>query len=120
VAEAMAEIERLAAHGDVALCNQADMNFQHALADASGLTRIGPMLQLLGLQVRMFIAVIGITYAFPIELVVARNRAITAAIDDGDDELAAQQWRQKIDEALAYMLEQVESLRVTRRGAEAR
>ena len=115
----MAEIERLAAHGDVASCNQADMNFQHALADASGLTRIGPM-QLLGLQVRMFIAVIGITYAFPIELVVARNRAITAAIDDGDDELAAQQWRQKIDEALAYMLEQVESLRVTRRGAEAR
>jgi DNA-binding transcriptional regulator YhcF (GntR family) len=47
VAEALAEIERLAAVGDTALCNQADMTFQHALADASGLTRIGPMLQLL-------------------------------------------------------------------------
>ena len=116
VAEAMAEIERLAAHGDVASCNQADMNFQHALAEASGLTRIGPMLQLLGLQVRMFIAVIGITYAFPIELIVARNRAIAAAIDDGNDELAAQHWREKIDEALAYMLDQVESLRVDRRA----
>lgn len=115
VAEAMAEIERLAANNDNALCNQADMNFQHTLAGASGLTRIGPMLQLLGQQVRMFIAVVGITYAFPIEPIVTRDRAILAAIDEGNDELVAQRWREKIDEALAYMLEQVESVRVARR-----
>jgi DNA-binding GntR family transcriptional regulator/transposase len=114
VAEAMADIERLAANDDNALCNQADMTFQHALAEASGLTRIGPMLQLLGQQVRMFIAVIGITYAFPIEPIVARNQAILAAIDEGNDELAAQRWREKIDEALAYMLVQVESTRIAR------
>jgi DNA-binding GntR family transcriptional regulator len=113
----MAEIERLAASGDNALCNQADMNFQHALAEASGLTRIGPMLQLLGQQVRMFIAVVGITYAFPIDPIVGRNRALLAAIDAGDDDLAAQRWREKIDEALAYMLEQVDALRVARPGA---
>jgi DNA-binding GntR family transcriptional regulator len=118
VAEAVADIERLAARGDIGLCNQADMSFQHALADASGLTRIGPMLQLLGQQVRMFIAVIGITYAFPIERIVARNGAILAAIDEGNDDLAAQRWREKIDEALAYMLEQVESVRVARRDPE--
>jgi FCD domain len=118
VAEAMADIERLAANGDNALCNQADMNFQHALAEASGLTRIGPMLQLLGQQVRMFIAVIGITYAFPIDPIVERNQAILAAIDEGNDELAAQRWREKIDEALNYMLEQVESLRIARRNLE--
>ena len=92
----MADIERLAASDDNALCNQADMNFQHALAEASGLTRIGPMLQILGQQVRMFIAVVGINYAFPIEPVVERNRAILAAIDKGDEELAAQRWREKI------------------------
>jgi DNA-binding GntR family transcriptional regulator len=114
----MTEIERLAANNDNPLCNQADINFQHALAEASGLTRIGPMLQLLGQQVRMFIAVIGINYAFPIEQIVNRNRAILAAIDDGDDELAAQSWREKLDEALAYMLEQVESMRVARRNPE--
>jgi len=36
VAEAMTEIERLAANDDNALCNQADMTFQHALAEARG------------------------------------------------------------------------------------
>jgi DNA-binding GntR family transcriptional regulator len=115
VAEAMTEIERLAANDDNALCNQADMTFQHALAEASGLTRIGPMLQLLGQQVRMFIAVVGINYAFPIEPIVERNRAILAAIDEGNEELAAQRWREKIDEALAYMLEQVEAAHEVRR-----
>jgi DNA-binding GntR family transcriptional regulator len=115
VAEAMAQIERLAADDENALCNDADMTFQHALADASGLTRIGPMLQLLGQQVRMFIAVIGINYAFPVAPIVERNRAILAAIDEGNDDLAAQRWREKIDEALAYMLEQVESVRDARR-----
>lgn len=120
VAEAMAEIERLAAVGDNALCNQADMTFQHALADASGLTRIGPMLQLLGQQVRMFIAVVGIQYAFPIEPIVERNRAILAAIDEGDEDLAAQRWREKLDEALAYMLDQVEAVRDARRAPAGR
>ncbi|HWM01047.1 MAG TPA: FCD domain-containing protein [Actinophytocola sp.] len=115
VAEAMTEIERLAANDDNALCNQADMTFQHALAEASGLTRIGPMLQLLGQQVRMFIAVVGINYAFPIEPIVERNRAVLAAIDEGNEELAAQRWREKIDEALAYMLEQVEAAHEVRR-----
>lgn len=110
VVEAMVEIERLADDGDNAGCNQADLTFQHALGEASGLTRIGPMLQLLGQQVRMFIAVIGITYAFPTASIVDRNRAILAAVDAGDDERAAQAWREKIDEALAYMLEQVESV----------
>jgi hypothetical protein len=63
----------------------------------------------------MFIAVVGISYAFPVEPIVARDRAIIAAIDEGNDEVAVQQWREKIDEALAYMLQQVESLRVARR-----
>jgi DNA-binding GntR family transcriptional regulator len=112
----MADIERLAASGDNALCNQADMTFQHALAEASGLTRVGPMLQVLGQQVRMFIAVIGIQYAFPTEAIVARNRALLAAIDEGNEELAAQRWREKIDEALAYMLDQVQSAHATRRA----
>jgi hypothetical protein len=46
----------------------------------------------------MFIAVVGINYAFPIEPIVERNRAILAAIDEGNEELAAQRWREKIDE----------------------
>lgn len=120
VAEAMTEIERLAANDDNALCNQADMTFQHALAEASGLTRIGPMLQLLGQQVRMFIAVVGINYAFPTEPIVERNRALLAAIDEGDEELAAQRWREKIDEAHAYMLEQVDAAHDVRRAPAGR
>ena len=43
----------------------------------------------------MFIAVVGINYAFPIEPIVERNRAILAAIDEGNEELAAQRWRER-------------------------
>jgi hypothetical protein len=68
----------------------------------------------------MFIAVVGINYAFPVEPIVERNRAILAAIDEGNEDLAAQRWREKMDEVPAYMLEQVEAVHDIRRATEGR
>jgi DNA-binding GntR family transcriptional regulator len=108
VLEALAEIDRAAERDDIESANQLDMTFQNTLADASGLARIAPMLQLLSEQVLMFMAVIGIRYAFPIDPIVTRDHQLFATIDEGDRQLAVECWRDKMDESLAYMVEQVE------------
>jgi DNA-binding GntR family transcriptional regulator len=111
VLDVLAQIEDCAEREDIDLANRLDMTFQNTLADASGLTRIAPMVQLLSEQVLMFIAVIGIDYAFPIEPILRRDSEIVAAIDDGDGDLAVERWRAKLDEALTYMVDQIGSAR---------
>jgi DNA-binding GntR family transcriptional regulator/transposase len=112
VIEALQVLEKRAASGDVYLTGQADIDFQNALAEAAGLVRIGPMLQLLGEQLRMFIAVMGADYAFPIHPILMENRQIFAAIDAGDADAAVEQWRSKMDGAVAYMLRQLQNTRL--------
>jgi len=104
-------LEQCAASGDLHRTSQADIDFQDALAEASGLARIGPMLHLLAEQLRMFIAVLGVNYAFPIDAILDRDRRIFAAIDAADEQAAVEQWRAKIDDAAAYMLEQLQRTR---------
>ena len=111
VTDALDSLEQRAASGDLHQTAQADIDFQDALAEASGLTRIGPMLQLLAEQLRMFIAVMGLDYAFPIDPILDRDRRIFAAIDATDEQAAVEQWRAKIDHAAAYMLEHLQTTR---------
>ncbi len=40
-----------------------------------------------------------------------RDHEIFAAVDAGDGDLAVDRWRAKLDEALAYMVDQLESAR---------
>jgi DNA-binding GntR family transcriptional regulator len=111
VTDALDALEQRAVSGDLHQTSQADIDFQDALAEASGLARIGPMLQLLADQLRMFIAVMGLDYAFPIDSILDRDRRIFAAIDAADEQAAVEQWRAKIDHAAAYMLEQLQTTR---------
>ncbi|CCH80209.1 hypothetical protein BN12_790038 [Nostocoides japonicum T1-X7] len=99
------ELDRCAVDDDVERANRLDQTFQVALADASGLTRIGPMLGLLSDQILMFIAVIGIRYAFPTEGIVRRDHELFAAVDAGDLDGAVESWRAKMDESASYMLQ---------------
>lgn len=111
VADALDALERCAGTGDVHRTGEADIAFQNALADASGLVRIAPMLQVLADHLRMFIAVMGLDYAYPIDAMVRDDRAIFEAVDSGDGEAAAERWRVKIDDAAAYMLGQLAAAR---------
>ena len=61
VTDALDGLEQRAASGALHRTSHADIDFQDALAEASGLARIGPMLQLLAEQLRMFISVMGST-----------------------------------------------------------
>jgi DNA-binding GntR family transcriptional regulator len=118
VADALDALERCAATGDVHRTGEADIAFQNALAEASGLGRIAPMLGVLADHLRMFIAVMGLDYAYPIDAMVRDDRAIFEAIDAGDGEVAAERWRVKIDDAATYMLGQLATTtsRPTRRS----
>lgn len=111
VAESLDALERCAATGDVHRTGEADIAFQNALAEASGLVRIAPMLEVLADHLRMFIAVMGLDYAYPIDAILRDDRAIFEAIDSGDGEAAAERWRVKIDDAAAYMLGQLAAAR---------
>jgi DNA-binding GntR family transcriptional regulator len=107
VVESLDALERCAATGDVHRTGEADIAFQNTLAEASGLVRIAPMLEVLADHLRMFIAVMGLDYAYPIDAILRDDRAIVEAIDSGDGELAVQRWRVKIDDAATYMLGQL-------------
>lgn len=111
VAESLDALERCAATGDVHRTGEADIAFQNALAEASGLVRIAPMLEVLADHLRMFIAVMGLDYAYPIDAILRDDRAIFEAIDSGDGEAAAERWRVKIDDAATYMLGQLAAAR---------
>jgi DNA-binding GntR family transcriptional regulator len=98
-----------AAAGDVYRTGEADIEFQNTLAEASGLVRIAPMLQILAEHLRMFIAVMGLDYAYPIDAILRDDWGIFEAIDSGDGETAAELWRIKMNDATTYMLEQLSS-----------
>lgn len=100
-------LEASLAENDVEAANQGDLDFQNTLAEASGLVRIGPMLRLLAEQLRMFVAVMGLGYAYPAELIVDQDRAIFTAIDSGNGDLAVERWRAKLDEAQIYMFDRM-------------
>jgi DNA-binding GntR family transcriptional regulator len=102
-------LERWAAAGDVYRTGEADIEFQNTLAEASGLVRIAPMLQILAEHLRMFIAVMGLDYAYPIDAILRDDWGIFEAIDSGDGETAAELWRIKMNDATTYMLEQLSS-----------
>ncbi|WP_222269804.1 FCD domain-containing protein [Modestobacter marinus] len=111
VAEALDALERCAASGDVHRTGEADIAFQNALAEASGLVRIAPMVEVLADHLRMFIAVMGLDYAYPIDAILRDDRAIFEAIDSGDGEVAVERWRVKMDDAATYMLKQLSATR---------
>ncbi|SES68132.1 FCD domain-containing protein [Geodermatophilus poikilotrophus] len=111
VAESLDALERCAATGDVHRTGEADIAFQNTLAEASGLVRIAPMLEVLADHLRVFIAVMGLEYAYPIDAIVRDDRAIFEAIDTGDGEVAVERWRRKIDDAATYMLGQLPATR---------
>ncbi|MBP2329211.1 DNA-binding GntR family transcriptional regulator [Kibdelosporangium banguiense] len=109
VIRSLDELKNYASIGDVYRTGAADIDFQNTLAEASGLVRIAPMLQILADHLRMFIAVMGLDYAYPIDDIVRDDQRIFAAIDAGDGEAAVELWRIKMNDAVAYMLAQLPS-----------
>ena len=107
VEAALTAVQRHAAAGDVYLTGLADTTFQDRIADASGLVRIAPVMHILADHLRVFIAVMGLDYAYPVDAIVRDDEAIHAALVAQDPDLATELWRAKMTNARTYMLERL-------------
>jgi DNA-binding GntR family transcriptional regulator len=68
---------------------------------------IEPMFARLTLQVRLFVTLMGLTYAYPKDDIVEDGVRILAAIRAHDVEAAVTAWRSKVHNAARYMIEQL-------------
>lgn len=110
VDEHYAAIHRCDKRGLVFECGQLDMRLQDELARAASSPRIGSMFTRLTMQLRMFIAIFGLSYRYPTDEIVADDGRILAAIRRRDPEAAVDAWREKIDHCTHYMLDHLRSM----------
>jgi DNA-binding GntR family transcriptional regulator len=66
--------------------------------------RIGSMFVRLTLQLRLFLAIFGLSYRYPTAEIVADDLRILTEIRRRDPEAAVDAWRGKIDNCARYML----------------
>ncbi|QOT15510.1 GntR family transcriptional regulator [Paenarthrobacter sp. YJN-5] len=92
---------------DVTKAHYTDMDFQIALFEASGLSRVPAMLETLTKQAFMHFAFIGARYAFSPTIILEQNSAIFDAIDSGDLRAAAVGWQTKMDDGLKYIAQHI-------------
>lgn len=100
---------RIAAQGDVRATDDADLDFQDAVAACVPLRRVPTMFRRITMQLRLFISVMGLDYAYSIDDIVTDDSAILDAVRDHDAAAAQQLWKQKMDAAVRYMVRQLAS-----------
>jgi DNA-binding GntR family transcriptional regulator len=101
------EVVRQAREGNVEATGSVDLDLQDELARAAHMPRIEPMFVRLTLQVRLFVTLMGLTYAYPKDDIVEDGVRILAAIRAHDVEAAVTAWRSKVDNAARYIMEQL-------------
>ena len=69
--------------------------------------RIGSMFVRLTLQLRLFLAILGLSYRYPTDEIVVDDDRILAEIRRRDPRSAVDAWRSKIDNCARYMLARV-------------
>ncbi|HCS56227.1 MAG TPA: hypothetical protein DIW80_02160 [Gordonia polyisoprenivorans] len=104
VADILAELRRHARENRISESDSADLDMQDELAYAADMPRIATMFVRLTLQLRLFVPLMGVDYAYPIDGIVADNSRIVDAIRARDPEAAVAAWRRKIDNCARYMV----------------
>ncbi|MFC9363004.1 helix-turn-helix domain-containing protein [Rhodococcus sp. NPDC057014] len=106
VEAAMEDVVRNARMGDAPATGDADIRWQDAVAHAADMPRIEKMFVRLSLQLRMFVSILGLDYAYSVDDIVADDTAILDALRSQDPELVTSLWSRKIDNAVFNMVEQ--------------
>jgi DNA-binding GntR family transcriptional regulator len=104
VDDAFKELVWCAGRQDIAVTNSLDLDVQDELARAAGMPRFEAMFIRLTLQLRLFIALLGLSYQYPIDGIVSDNTRILDAIRARDPDTAVAAWRSKIDKAARFMM----------------
>ena len=108
----LADIVEYARVGDIAGAGEADIRWQDTAAALANAPRIAKMFTRLSLQLRMFLSILGLDYAYAADDVVGENSALLRAMHDRDAEEVTRLWRRKVDKAVAYMVDQLSTLDV--------
>ncbi|MDQ0376263.1 GntR family transcriptional regulator [Amycolatopsis thermophila] len=104
VAKAVAEVRDRARSGQAEETAEADLAFQEAMAEAADLPRTALHFNRLGVQLRMFISILGLDYTGAVPRMIHDAGGILAALRSGSPEEAAARWRGKIEYAVRYMI----------------
>ncbi|MDA3625201.1 GntR family transcriptional regulator [Saccharopolyspora sp. WRP15-2] len=107
LATALANVRATARGGSLDEAAEADLAFQDAMADAAGLPRTALHFNRLAMQLRMFISILGLDYAYSPDRIVRDNTAIFEALRNRSPEDAALLWRAKLEHAVRYMVAQL-------------
>ena len=105
--DALDDLVQHAEMRDVPGTGDADIRWQDTLAAAADMPRIEKMFVRLSLQLRMFVSILGLEYAYSVDEIVADNTAILLALEAQDPEEVTRLWRRKIDNAVTYMVGQL-------------
>jgi DNA-binding GntR family transcriptional regulator/transposase-like protein len=81
-----------------------DLDLQDELARASTMPRMGWMFVRLSLQLRIFVAIFGLSYRYPTDEILADDERILLEIRRGDQDAAVEAWHSKIDNCGRFML----------------
>jgi DNA-binding GntR family transcriptional regulator/transposase len=110
VEAALREVVRFAEAGDTPGAGHADIQWQNATAAAAGMPRIEKLFVRLSLQLRMFVSILGLDYAYSVDEIVLDDRAIFDALRNHDADLVTTLWTRKIDNAVHNMVDQYRRL----------
>lgn len=81
----------------------ADLHFQDVIAQASGMRNIPQMFNILAKQLRIYIAVMGFSYFYSIDDMVADDLEIYRLLQERNFEAARIAWNKKINDSLTFM-----------------
>jgi DNA-binding GntR family transcriptional regulator len=101
-------------HGLMSEAHRLDLDFQDELARSCRMPRIGAMFVRLSMQLRLFVAILGLRYRYPTDEILAEADRLLAEIRGNDPGAAVTAWHDKIDNCAHYMLGQLPSDRTNR------
>lgn len=100
---ALAQVTATARTRDSYATGEADLRFQDVLAQASGMRTLPQMMGTLARQLRIYIAVLGLGYVYPIDEMVADDTELVRCLYTRDTTAALMAWNRKIDATLEFM-----------------
>jgi DNA-binding GntR family transcriptional regulator len=108
---ALRQVIDTAKTGDSYATGNADLHFQDVVAQCSGMRNVPQMMATLAKQLRVYIAVLGLGYVYPIDEMVADDTELARCIAMRDTAAALRAWDRKIDATLRFMTAHVSRAR---------
>lgn len=104
---ALQDVIRIGHTGNSYETGNADLHFQDVIAQASGMRNIPQMFNVLAKQLRIYIAVMGMSYFYSIDDMIRDDSEIFRQLKVKDFNAARIAWNNKINDALTFMTSHV-------------